>query len=100
MFTGGHFTALEINSAGPRPALGDSPSDADIVAAIAPFAALAGPYEMNGSTLVIHPSMATMPFVGAPSATFEISFDGNDSMTSVTTNPNGATVTRRYVRLD
>ena len=101
MFTAGHFMAMEINSPEPRPALGDSPSGADIAAAIGPFAALTGPYEMNGSTLVINPSMGHLPGADSLTFTFEISFDGNDSMTSVTMNENtGATTTRRYVRVN
>ena len=100
MFTAGHFVAMEINSPEPRPALWDSPSPADIAAAIGPFAALAGPYEMNGSTLVINPSMGHMPGADSLTFTFETSFDGNDSMTSVVTNPDGSTTTRKYVRIE
>ena len=56
---------------------------------------------MNGSTLVINPSMGHMPGADSLTFTFEISFAGNDSMTSVTTNENnGVITTRRYVRVN
>ncbi len=98
IFTDTHVASLEDNSPTPRSPL-DSPSDDELLAALRVYTAVAGPYEMNGSTLTVTPATAANPNQINTVFTFEISFDGNDSMTSVATNPNGATQTRKYTRV-
>ena len=103
IFMDGHFIVLEVNglTSGPRPVLGDSPTDAEILAVVGPFAAVAGTYETTSGSITLHPTMTKVPFAGtAPPAVFELEFQGNDSWTSAITNSNGVTQTRRYVRVD
>ena len=97
IFTDTHVASLEDNSPTPRSPL-DSPSDDELLAALRVYTAVAGPYEMNGSTLTVTPATAANPNQINTVFTFEISFDGNDSMTSVAT-LGDATQTRKYVRV-
>ena len=99
IFTDTHVASLEDNNSTPRSAL-DSPSDDELLAALRVYTAVAGPYEMNGSTQTLTITTASAPNLINTVMTLEISFDGNDSMTSVVRNPNGTTVTRKWVRLE
>ena len=100
MITDNYAAALENNGPALRSTL-DAPSDDELLAALRVFAAAAGPYEMSGSTLTLAPTAASHTNLLNVPGIFEISFDGNDSMTSVSTNADtGLTTTRRYVRVE
>ncbi len=100
IFLEGHFSVLEDNSNAPRTGLGDSPAPADVLAALSGFGAVVGTYEMTSGGITLYPTMANVPAdVDFPPAVFELEFTDNDSWTSKITNPNGAHVTRRYVRV-
>ncbi len=102
LVTAGHFAGVEINTDEPRPLFERSTSDAERLAAFQGTISGAGTWEMNGSTVTLHTTAAMNPNLMAEGSllTFEVSFEGNDSMTSVFTFPNGSTITRRYVRVD
>ena len=98
IITDTHIAALEDNGQALRTTL-NSPSDDEILAALVVYTAAAGPYEMNGSTITFTPTTAANPNQINTAIAAEIAFDGNDSFTSVITNPNGATQTRKYTRV-
>ena len=98
IITDTHIATLEDNGQALRSTL-DSPSDDEILAALRVYTAAAGPYEMNGSAITFTPTTAANPNQINTAIAAEITFDGNDSFTSVITNPNGATQTRKYTRV-
>ena len=100
IFTEDRFAMLEDNTTGRRPLWNDSTTDAERLANFQFFNAGSGTYEMRDGTVTLHLTVAGVPnqVLGGP-PTFRISFEG-DSMTSVTTNSDGETVTRRYIQVN
>ncbi len=100
LFANNYAAVLEDNGQAARSTLGDSSSDDELLAALRVYTAAAGPYEMNGSTLTFTPTSAANPNQINTVFTLEITFDGNDSMTSVLRNEDtGGSQTRTYVRV-
>ena len=94
-----HFAVLEINTADQRPLWDESTTDAERLANFQFFAAAAGTYEMGDGTITLVVTIAGVPNqVAGDPLIFQISFEG-DSFTSVITNQNGVTATRRYARV-
>jgi heat shock protein HslJ len=60
--TGNYYSSMFVSSGEPRPLFkSQTPTEKEIVEAYNGFIAVAGPYELKGSTLVIRPSVALEP---------------------------------------
>ncbi len=99
IFTENHIAVIEDDTMGRRPLWDESTTDAQRLENYRFFSAGAGSYEMGDGKITLHLAIAGRPnMVGGP-LVFDISFEGNDSFTSVITNANGVTFTRKYTRV-
>jgi hypothetical protein len=88
-----------------RPMLPENPTDAQRLAALRGVTANAGTYEVNGTTITIHPTVALSPNVMAPGTfqTYEFRIEGNMLTVTTKANQNGPVVnppTFKLVRLE
>jgi hypothetical protein len=61
LFTGKHYSYVQVRGDQPRPDLSDKPTDAELLAAYNPVIANSGTYEVSGTTLITHPIVAKNP---------------------------------------
>jgi hypothetical protein len=77
LFTGNHYSMMVVGGDKPRPALPDDLSKAtsdQLRATYAPITANSGTYEIQGDTLIMHPSVAKNPNAMAPGSNVRQSF--------------------------
>jgi hypothetical protein len=79
IFTDAYYSSVRDTAVEPRPLWkSDSPSNEEILTASNGFGADSGTYEFDGSTLVIHPSVANMPNIMAGgSVRFDCQLEGD-----------------------
>lgn len=95
-FANGYFTVMWEASDGPRPDLGENPTDAERIAAWQPFAAQFGTYEVNGAEITYTRLVSKTPEnmrPGNQSYVRSFRIDGN----TLTTYSETATYTYRRV---
>lgn len=86
---------LSVNSEKPRPSLGTDPSKMsaeELNSVLGPFTAQGGTYEVNGSRLILHPSVAKDPAVmsGTAPNVYVFNLDGKIlTLTFVESNTRG-----------
>jgi hypothetical protein len=107
VFTGRHYSRVEIHADGPRPVLADvrRASADELRAAWGPFVGEAGTYEVTGDILTMHPIVARNPEVMAPGGALTYSFklDGRTFWATFKNDRNGPVanpVTVKAVRIE
>jgi len=80
-----------------RPAPGDPPTDPQLAQLYRSYVAFAGPYELQGSRLTLHPQVALNPAQG-PTMTRDITLTAT-TLETRSTGAGGVVTIRRYVRV-
>jgi len=107
IFTGRHYSRVEIHADGPRPVLADvGKATADELRAVwGPFVGEAGTYEVTGGVLTMHPIVARNPELMAPGGalTYSVKLDGQTFWATVQNDRRGPVanpVTVKAVRVE
>ena len=92
VFTGRHYSRVEVQSEKPRPVLADaSKATADELRATwGPFVAEAGTYEVTGSAVTMHPIASKNPAVMGPGIFITYTFNISGNTMTLTQNRNQA----------
>jgi hypothetical protein len=98
LFTGSHYSIINVNSDGPRPDLPEDTSKAaaaQLLASWGPFTANSGTYEIKGDTVTFHPIVAKNPALMASHTALPRSFkiEGKTLTLITLTSPGGSSPT-------
>jgi hypothetical protein len=99
IFTKKHYSVTSIQRDKPRPELPQNATDAEKVAAWAPFAADAGTYEATDRAIVYHPQLSKNPIGMAPGTTHNSDIKVEGNTLTVIANYGNALNTSKMVRL-
>lgn len=99
IFTETHYSQVFVIG-NERPQLGENATDAERLAAFAPFIANGGTYTLDGFTLTLQHSVAKNPNAMNVTRTNEVRFEGDDTVWFTSEPVPGIDVTQKWVRAE
>lgn len=103
MFTARHFSRVQVEAEGPRPAIADATkaSAEELRAAWGPFYAEAGTYEVSGNVITMRPLAAKNPGAMAPGAytTWSVTVESNTLSATAERNQDGPVANPPTIKL-
>jgi hypothetical protein len=104
IYTKGHYSFIGVQGEKPRPALpAQNATDAQRVAAWAPFNASVGTYELHGNTLTAHTIVGKRPEPPGSITTWDVRIEGNTlwiAVKAVNNNPAASQYSFKLTRVE